>query len=150
MSDQVVEAPIHYNPNQLITYKEISDGVVTYPTSKVVDIEWALEQARSKDRQLAAERLDRYWLQDQIVEWYNPNYTKEEVLEELIKHFGFSPTKEIDVSGTVSFSGTISVPLAEFNSGEFDLSNVTVDVELSSYDYEADLNVDDVSLEENY
>ena len=31
----------------------------------------------------------------------------------------------------------------------FDLSNVTVDAEISSYDYDADFTVDDVSLEEN-
>jgi hypothetical protein len=33
---------------------------------------------------------------------------------------------------------------------DFDLSSVTIDVDLSSYDYEADLNVDDVSLEDHY
>jgi hypothetical protein len=33
---------------------------------------------------------------------------------------------------------------------DFDLSNVSIDVELSSYDYEADLNVDDISLEDSY
>jgi hypothetical protein len=33
---------------------------------------------------------------------------------------------------------------------DFDLSNVTIDVDLSSYEYDADLNVDEVSLEDHY
>jgi len=69
------------------------------------------------------------------------------VLQAIIDHFGFNPTKEIQVCGTVNFSGTISIPYAEVE--DFDLSNVTIDVDLNSYDYEADLMVDDVSLEEN-
>jgi hypothetical protein len=97
---------------------------------------------------LAAERrLDISWLEEHIVEWYDPNYSKEEVLKALAEHFAINPMKEISVYGTATFSGTIQVPLDEVE--DFDLSNVTIDVEVSSYDYEADLTVDDVSLEEN-
>jgi hypothetical protein len=39
------------------------------------------------------------------------------------------------------------VPLDEIEN--FDLSNVTIDAEVSSYDYDGDFTVDDVSLEEN-
>ena len=53
----------------------------------------------------------------------------------------------MSVYGTVSFSGTIKIPIAEIE--DFDLSNVTIDAELSSYEYDADLTVDEVSLEEN-
>ncbi len=45
-------------------------------------------------------------------------------------------------------SGTISVPMSEI--ADFDLSNVSIEAELSSYDYDADLNVDEVSLEDHY
>jgi len=48
----------------------------------------------------------------------------------------------------VSFSGTINVPISELDG--FDLSNVTIDVDLNSYEYDADLNVDEVSLEDHY
>jgi hypothetical protein len=70
------------------------------------------------------------------------------VLQAIIEHFGFNPTKEIEVQGTVSFSGTINIPLSEIE--DFDLSNVTIDVDLSSYEYDADLTVDEVSLEDHY
>jgi hypothetical protein len=46
---EIVQAPEHYNPNQLVTYKVINDGNATYPTSKVVDLEWTLHNARSVD-----------------------------------------------------------------------------------------------------
>ncbi len=87
-------------------------------------------------------------LEDSIVEWYDPNYSKEEVLVALCELFGVNPVKEIEVQGTVSFSGTISVPMSEI--ADFDLSNVSIEAELNSYDYDADLNVDDVSLEDHY
>ena len=88
------------------------------------------------------------WLEEQIVEWYDPNYTKEDVLQALAQKFELNPTKEIEVQGTVSFSGTINVPLSEI--ADFDVSNVTIDVELSSYEYDADLNVDDIQVEDHY
>jgi hypothetical protein len=120
-------------------------------TDKVTDIEWQLHKSReyaARSSALAAERrLDISWLEEHIVEWYDPNYSKEEVLKALAEHFAINPMKEISVYGTATFSGTIQVPLDEVE--DFDLSNVTIDVEVSSYDYEADLTVDDVSLEEN-
>jgi hypothetical protein len=33
---------------------------------------------------------------------------------------------------------------------DFDLSNVSIDAELNSYDYDAELTVDEVSLEDHY
>jgi hypothetical protein len=87
-------------------------------------------------------------LEDLIVEWYDPNYSKEEVLVALCELFGINPVKEIEVQGTVSFSGTISVPMSEI--ADFDLSNVSIEAELSSYDYDADLTVDEVTVEDAY
>ena len=143
---------VAYNPNLLVTYKYIPGTYAapespTFMTDKVTQIEWDLHNAREVEKRLAEKRLDISWLEDQVGEWYDPNYTKEDVLQAIIDHFGFNPTKEIQVCGTVNFSGTISIPYAEVE--DFDLSNVTIDVDLNSYDYEADLMVDDVSLEEN-
>lgn len=144
---------VSYNPNLLVTYKYVPETYAapespTFMTDKVTDIEWQLHKSRSYADQLAARRLDISWLEEQIVEWYDPNYTKEEVLQAIIEHFGFNPTKQIEVQGTVSFSGTINIPLSEIE--DFDLSNVTIDVDLNSYEYDADLNVDEVSLEDHY
>ena len=142
---------VPYNPNLLVTYKYVSEtlpsDVPTFMTDKVTEIEYELHRARSYADAAHERRKDISWLEDQISEWYDPNYDKEDVLRELANHFNINPTKQVSVYGTVSFSGTVSVPIAELE--DFDLSNVTIDVELSSYDYEADLTVDDVSLEEN-
>jgi hypothetical protein len=151
MTQEQLSVP--YNPNLLVTYKYIPEPYATvaentFMTDKVTDIEWQLHQSRSYADQLAARRLDISWLEEQIAEWYDPNYTKEEVLQAIIEHFGFNPTKEIEIQGTVSFSGTINIPLSEVE--DFDLSNVTIDVDLSSYEYDADLTVDEVSLEDHY
>lgn len=156
MSDEVMtqeQLSVPYNPNLLVTYKYIPDTYVepespTFKTDKVTQIEWDLHQGRFDAKFAAEYRLDKSWLEDQITEWYNPNYTKEEVLQALSEHFGINPVKEIEVQGTVSFSGTISIPVSELE--DFDLSNVTIDVDLSSYEYDADLNVDEVSLEDHY
>jgi hypothetical protein len=154
MSDVMTQEQLSvpYNPNLLVTYKCIPDTYAapespTFCTDKVTQIEWDLHNGRFNAGIAAERRNDIAWLEDQIPEWYDPNYTKEEVLKALAEHFNINPVKQISVYGTVSFSGTINVPLDEIE--DFDLSNVTIDVDLNSYDYEADLTVDDVSLEEN-
>lgn len=151
MTQEQLSVP--YNPNLLVTYKYIPGTYAapespTFMTDKVTEIEWALHNGRESEKRLAEKRLDVSWLEEQVAEWYDPNYTKEEVLQAIIEHFGFNPTKEIEVQGTVSFSGTINIPLSEVE--DFDLSNVTIDVDLSSYEYDADLVVDEVSLEDHY
>ena len=151
MTQEQLSVP--YNPNLLVTYKYIPETYAapespTFMTDKVTQIEWDLHNGREAEKRLAEKRLDVSWLEDQVTEWYDPNYTKEEVLQAIIEHFGFNPTKEIEVQGTVSFSGTINIPLSEVE--DFDLSNVTIDVDLSSYEYDADLVVDEVSLEDHY
>jgi hypothetical protein len=155
MSEEVTtqeQLSVPYNPNLLVTYKAIPGGYatpefVTYMTEKVVDIEWGLHNGREALKDQAAYRMDKSWLEDQITEWYNPNYDKEDVLSALAEHFKINPTKEIDVYGTVTFSGTITVPVSELE--DFNVDNVNVDAEISSWDYDADFTVDEVTLEEN-
>jgi len=144
---------VSYNPNLLVTYKYIPETYAapespTFMTDKVTDIEWQLHQSRNYAAIAAERRGDIEWIEEQVVEWFDPNYSKEDVLQALIDHFKINPTKQIEVQGTVSFSGTINVPVSELDG--FDLSSVTIDVDLSSYEYDAELNVDDVSLEDHY
>ena len=156
MSDEVMtqeQLSVPYNPNLLVTYKYIPGTYAapespTFKTDKVTQIEWDLHQGRSDAVTAAEHRLDVSWLENQITEWYDPNYDKEEVLRELADHFKVNPVKEVEVTGNISFSGTINVPLSEI--ADFDLSNVTIDVDLNSYDYEADLVVDEVTMEDVY
>ena len=144
---------VSYNPNLLVTYKYVPETYAapespTYMTDKVTDIEWQLHKSREYANIAAERRGDIEWIEEQVVEWFDPNYSKEDVLQALIDHFKINPTKQIEVQGTVSFSGTINVPVSELDG--FDLSNVTIDVDLSSYEYDADLVVDEVSLEDHY
>lgn len=143
---------VPYNPNLLVTYKAIPETFAapespTFMTDKVTEIEWELHKGRTNADIARERREDIEWLEEQVPEWYDPNYSKEEVLQALTDHFKINPVKEMSVYGTVTFSGTISIPLSEIE--DFDLSNVTIDAEVSSYEYDADLTVDDVSLEEN-
>ena len=144
---------VPYNPNLLVTYKAIAGTYAapeeaTYLTSKVTDLEWDLHNARSREESLRSLQSTINTLEEQIVEWFDPNYSKEEVLVAICEHFGINPVKEIEIEGTISFSGTISVPMSDL--ADFDLSNVTIDADLNSYDYDADLRVDEVSVEEQY
>ena len=151
MTQEQLSVP--YNPNLLVTYKYIPETYAapespTFMTDKVTEIEWELHRSRTYAESAAERRSDIAWLEEQIPDWYDPNYSKEEVLQQLADHFKINPVKQIEVQGTVSFSGTINVPLSEIE--DFDLNNVTIDVDLNSYEYDADLNVDEVSLEDHY
>jgi hypothetical protein len=144
---------VPYNPHLLVTYKAVAGTYAapeeaTYLTSKVTDLEWDLHNARSREELLRSLQGTVNSLEDLIVEWYDPNYSKEEVLVALCEHFGIDPVKQIEVQGTVTFTGTISVPMSEI--ADFDLSNVSIDVDLNSYDYEADFCVDEVTVEDAY
>ena len=144
---------VPYNPNLLVTYKAIAGTYAapeeaTYLTSKVTDLEWDLHSARAKEDLLRSLQGTVRQLEDSIVEWYDPNYSKEEVLVALCEHFGIDPVKQIEIQGTVTFTGTINIPMSEI--ADFDLSNVSIEAELSSYDYDADLTVDEVTVEDAY
>jgi hypothetical protein len=142
-----VEAPVHYNPNQLVTYKVIdldaTDQTVQYPTIKVVDLEWELEQGRRKSK-----RLDEYSSKVTHVENRLADYLEmdsEEIVSELCSIFGFNPTKEVEFEGTATFSGTISIPLSEL--ADFDINSVDLNVEINSWSHDIDIDnveVDDV------
>ena len=142
-----VEAPVHYNPNQLVTYKVIdldaTDQTVQYPTIKVVDLEWELEQGRRKSK-----RLDEYSSKVTQVENRLADYLEmdsEDIVSELCDIFGFNPTKEIEFEGTATFSGTISIPLSEL--ADFDINSVDLNVEINSWSHDIDIDnveVDDV------
>jgi hypothetical protein len=144
---------VPYNPHLLVTYKAIAGTYAapeeaTYLTSKVTEIEWDLHNGRTNRKSLQNLQSTINTLEDQIVEWFDSEYSKEDVLTAICEHFGINPVKEIEVEGTVTFSGTISVPIADL--ADFDLSNVSIDVDLNSYDYDADLRVDEVSVDSPY
>jgi len=109
---------VSYNPNLLVTYKAIPDTYAapespTFMTDKVTDIEWSLHQAR-KDRKTVDENFKQMLaLEELLVELYNPNYDKSEVLQQITEFFGWELKKTVSVSGTISFEVEMEVPIDE-------------------------------------
>ncbi|MFN7584263.1 MAG: hypothetical protein ACK5P0_02780 [bacterium] len=138
-----IVAPLHYNPNQLVTYKVIDSDAAEQPTSwptvKVVDLEWELEQGRRKSK-----RLNEYVEKVGHVESRLADYLEmdsEDIVSELCNIFGFNPTKEIEFEATATITGTITVPLSDV--ADFDINDVDLNISVDAYSYEIDdYNVD--------
>jgi hypothetical protein len=120
--------PEHYNPHQLVTYKVINGNETTYPTSKVTDIEWKLSQYRYVDRRLSEYSSKVGQLEDRLADYLEMD--AEDIVEDICSIFGFNPTKEIEFEGTITFNGTISVPLSDV--ADFDIDSINFDVDINS------------------
>lgn len=116
-----------YNPNALVTYKSIVNGEATYPKIKVVDLEWELEQKNRYSNRIDELIKKINAIEENLTEdgWYNPNYEKSEVLSDLCEILGFTPTKTVQFSGSMTFEGSIEVPLDEAE--DFDLQYILQD-----------------------
>jgi hypothetical protein len=141
-------APVHYNPNQLVTYKVIdldaTDQTVQYPTIKVVDLEWELEQGRRKSK-----RLNEYVEKVGHVENRLADYLEmdaEDIVSELCNIFGFNPTKEIEFEATATITGRVSVPLADLSTFDIEDIDLTVYADSHSHDVDVDVEVDNISM----
>ena len=141
-SNEVV-VPEHYNPNQLVTYKVIADNTVTYPTTKVTDIEWALESYRKTKENSYAQSRKIAQLEESLSDYLDMD--SEDIVVNICEIFGFNPTKEIEFEATVKVTGTVSVPLSQVS--EFDINDIDlrVDVECYNYDISCDAEVEDIS-----
>ena len=139
-------APEHYNPNQLVTYKVIdvdsSEKYVSYPTVKVAEIEWDMEQKRYNTKHLAQYINKVNQLENRLVDYLDMD--SEEIVADICSIFGFNPTKEIQFEATATITGTVLVPLDEVSN--FDVSDLDLNVyaELNSYDGEADVEIDNI------
>jgi len=141
--------PAHYNPNQLVTYKVIdSDGGVEttnhYPTVKVTEIEWELEQARRKSKRLSEYSDKVGQLENRLPDYLDMD--SEEIIADICSIFGLNPTREIEFEATATITGTVSIPLADLK--DFDIDNLDLYVNVDSYAYEinADAEVENVSM----
>ena len=133
-----------YNPHMLVTYKAIAGTyaepeAATYLTDKVTDIEWALHNIRVDRDAYYKLRSKVSGLEEQVIEWANPNYDKDEVIAGICEYFGINPTKQVTVTGTISYEVTIDIPLDEVE--DFDAHYLLGD-ELS-----VDSNSSNVSVE---
>ena len=120
---------VPYNPHMLVTYKAIAGTYAepespTYLTDKVTDIEWALHNMRADKDAYYKLRSKISGLEEQVVEWANPNYDKDEVIERLEGEidYGLEDTG-VDIEAT-----------GEESSSEFDVESPEGGEELKEYD----------------
>lgn len=139
--------PETYNPNLLVTYKSITDGEVTYPTIKVTNLEYQLDQVRYTEKTL----MENVHLINQIKSnltadgWYNPNTDKEDILRDLCEILGHEPKQTIRITAQISVEAEYEIPLEEvenFDAKYFLQDNLTID------SYNGDLTVDTFDVED--
>ena len=139
-----IAVPDTYNPSALIQYKVIQGENVTYPITKVTDLEWDLEQGRRSRDNFNELKGTVNQLEELLIELYNPNYTKEEALQQIAELFGFELSKSVTVTGTINFEVIIQVPLDEVE--DFD-AHYKLGDELSLTSYGSDVEVNDWTIE---
>ena len=139
--------PAHYNPNQLVTYKVIdldaTDQTISYPTVKVTDIEWELEQKRYNTKNLAQYISNVNMLENRLADYLDMD--SEEIVSDICSIFGFNPTKEIEFEATATITGTVSIPLADLKDFDIDNLDLYVNVDSYAYDVNADAEVDNIT-----
>jgi hypothetical protein len=139
--------PAHYNPNQLVTYKVIdldaTDQTISYPTVKVTDIEWELEQKRYNTKNLAQYISNVNMLENRLADYLEMD--SEEIVADICSIFGFNPTKEIEFEATATITGTVQIPLAELKDFDIDNLDLYVNVDSYAYDVNADAEVDNIT-----
>ena len=139
--------PAHYNPNQLVTYKVIdldaTDQTISYPTVKVTEIEWELEQKRYNTKNLAQYISNVNMLENRLAEYLDMD--SEEIVSDICSIFGFNPTKDIEFEATATITGTVSIPLADLKDFDIDNLDLYVNVDSYAYDVSADAEVDNIT-----
>jgi hypothetical protein len=126
--------PEHYNPNQLVTYKVINGNETTYPTSKVTDIEWKLENYRYVDKRLSDYSSKVAQLEERLADYLEMD--SEEIVSDICSIFGFNPTKDIEFEANVTITGTVTVPLADLST--FDINDIDLNISVDAYSYAVD------------
>ena len=132
--------PAHYNPNQLVTYKVIdldaTDQTISYPTVKVTEVEWDLEQARRKSKRLSEYSDKVGQLENRLPEYLDMD--SEEIVSDICSIFGLNPTRDIEFEATATITGTVSIPLADLK--DFDIDNLDLYVNVDSYAYDVSVS----------
>jgi len=133
-----------YNPNLLVTYKKIDNDEVTYPTEKVTDIEWALDQSRRNYKNLTEKQNSWYTKESQLrtlLEEVYEDSDDQESLARIAEIFDIPLTKEIEYTAWVRVDLTVEVELGGDVDAieDFISQNLTVDsydglIQVNGYD----------------
>jgi hypothetical protein len=143
METNQVEVPLHYNSNQLVTYKVIDGDTTTYPTDKVTEIEYALDRGRYWKKQWDELSGKVARLENDLEQYVDMD--SEDIISAICDIFGFNPTKEIEFEATARITGVVQIPLNELK--DFDIDNIDLYVTVDSYAYDvnADAEIEDLS-----
>lgn len=141
------EVPETYNANALVTYKDITDGVATYPTLKVNELEYKLDNIKYLYRRIEKQEKQIGQVIDNLtVEgWYNPNVDKEDILKDLCEIFEHEAKQEIRMTATVQVSVTYNCPIEDvedFDAKYFLQDELTVDA------YNGDIIIESFDVED--
>jgi hypothetical protein len=133
--------PETYNPNQLTSYKVIKDGQATYEHIKTVDLEYKLDELRRVTDKLnnLQSTVNRVIDSLDADGWYNPNFEKSEVLNDLCEILGHEPKQTIRMQATITVDVEYDIPLDEledFDARYFLSDNLSID------SWHGDVNVD--------
>ncbi len=136
--------PQSYNPNLLVTYKKIDNNEVSYPTEKVTDIEWALDQSRRNYKNLTEKQNSWYSKESQLRTLIEDAYADsedQETLASIAEIFDIALTKEIEYTAWVRVDMTVEVELGGDVDAieDFISQNLTVDsydglIQVNGYD----------------
>lgn len=135
-----IVVPEHYNPNQLVTYKVIESGAASYPTIKVVDMEYYLQLGRTAQEGLNNRVSQIRQLEGELESWLENANDAETIVSEICQIFGFNPEKEIHFEASATITGVVRVPLSQLS--EFDIDDLDLTVYADSHSYDVDLDVE--------
>jgi len=127
-----------YNPTQLITYKVVTDGEVSYENKKVSELEWDLDQFRKIRKAETAWWGKESKLRNIITEVYQDSQDQD-TLFQIAEIFDIPLTKTIEYTATINVSGTMEVDLTDtYDLSDMLFSNLNVtgygEVEVADFD----------------
>lgn len=119
--ENTIEVPTTYNANNLVQYKDITNGEVTFPIIKVNDLEYKLERIKTLEDHLSRSQGTIGKIIDNLTMegWFNPNTDKDEVLRDLCSILDHTPQQEMSWTVTLTVSGTTLVNLEDVE--DFDI-----------------------------
>jgi len=130
--EDIITVPETYNANNLVQYKDITNGVVTFPIIKVNDLEGKFERMKNLEFQLATSNNQIRQIIDNLTAdgWYAEHIDKADVLKDLCSILDHTAQSEMSWTVSITVEGTTLVNLDEVE--DFDVryhlnDNLTID-----------------------